>query len=245
MIERFWDVLGRFSTSENRPPDSTEEPSHQKNSENAFLAALPVVRKIVRRRFVSLRQAEALDLEQGIILRLLNWREKYPEKSEEMSEGDWEAFAARAAYNETNRHFSKSAKADAADLPLDAASEIESSLFLAGDSKAEFRSLASFVWQETCQLSLRQRRALLLRSRKFVVYLLTAGITDEELAQSLELATDEWLEVKSRLPLSDAESARFTGGSSSDESRKSEFAIKSIKKARHEARASLRKSTNK
>lgn len=242
MIEPFWDVLRRLSSSETNAPGSVKEPSHRKNSEDSFLAALPVVRKIVRRRVVSLRQAEASDLEQRIIVRLLNWRSKYPEKSEKMSEGDWESLAARAAYNETNRHFSKNG--DANHLPLDAASGIESPRFLAGDSKAELRSLASFVWQETCRLSVRQRRALLLRSRKFVVYLLTAGITDEELAQSLQLATDEWLEVKSRLPLSDAQAARFIG-ESGGEIRNPESAIKSIKKARHEARARLRKLTNK
>jgi hypothetical protein len=245
MIEPFWDALRRLSTSEeNSPPDTVEEPSHRKNSEDSFLAALPVVRKIVRRRVVALGQAEASDLEQGIILRLLNWREKNHEKSAEMSEGDWESFAARAAYNETNRHFSKSAKADAANLPLEAASEIESPQSLVGDSKTEFRSLVRFVWQETCRLSLRRRRSLLLRSRKLVVYFLTGGITDEELAQSLELATDEWLEIKIKLPLPDAETARFIG-ESSGENRNLESAIKSTKKARHEARARLRKLTNK
>lgn len=245
MIEPLRDVLRRLSTSEeNSPPDLVEEPSHRKNSEDSFLAALPVVRKIVRRRVVALGQAEASDLEQGIILRLLVWREKNHEKSAEMSDGDWESLAARTAYNETNRHFSKSARTEATNLPLDAASEIESLQSLAGDSDTEFQSLAQFVWQETCQLSLRQRRALLLRSRKFVIYLLTAGITDEELAQSLELATDEWLEIKMKLPLPDAETARYAGESST-ENQKPESTIKSIKKARHEARARLRKLTNK
>lgn len=245
MIEPFWDVLRRLSKSENSQPDSVEAPSHEKNSENAFLAALPVVQRIVRRRLSASGQADATaDLEQGIVLRLLVWREKNHEKSEQMSEGDWQSLAARTAYNETNRHFSKSAKAGAANLPLEAASEIESPQSLAGDSKTEFRSLASFVWQEICELSLRRRRSLLLRSRKLVVYFLTSGITDEELAQSLELATDEWLEVKVRLPLPDAQAARFIG-ESGGETQNPESAIKSIKKARHEARARLRKLTNK
>jgi len=241
MIEPFWDALRRLSNSENSLPDSVNPSSHRKNSENSFLAALPVVRKIVRRRVVALGQAEASDLEQGIILRLLIWREKNHEKCAEMSDSDWESLAARTAYNETNRHFSKNG--DAVYLPVDAASEVESSQPLAGNSDIEFQSLAQFLWQETCQLTLRQRRALLLRGRKFVVYLLKCGIKDEELAQSLELATDEWLKIKMKLPLPDAETARYTGGSSG-ESRNPESAIKSIKKARHEARARLRKLTN-
>ncbi len=107
MIEAFWDVVRQFSNNENKPSDSIEEPSHKKNSEDSFLAALPVVRKIVRRRFVSLRQAETSDLEQGIILRLLNWREKYPEKSEKMSTGDWESFAARTTNKSEADRFEK------------------------------------------------------------------------------------------------------------------------------------------
>jgi len=242
MIEAFWDVVRQFSNNENKPSDSIEEPSHKKNSEDSFLAALPVVRKIVRRRFVSLRQAETSDLEQGIILRLLNWREKYPEKSEKMSTGDWESFAARTAYNETNRHFSKSA-AGASHFPLDVADEIESPQSVAGDSDAEFQSLAYFVWQETCQLSLRQRRALLLHSRKLIVYFQKGGVREEELAQSLEMEIGEWLEVVVKLPLQDAQIARFVGAT--DERRNLESVINSIKKARHEARAKLRLLTNK
>lgn len=242
MIEPFWDVLRRLSNNENSLLDSVKQPSHQKNSEDSFLTALPVVRKIVRRRFMLPRQAEALDLEQGIILRLLNWREKYPEKSEKMSEGDWESFAARTAYNETKRHFSKNA-AGAAHFPLDVADEIESPQSVAGDSDAEFQSLASFVWLETCQLSLRQRRALLLHSRRLIVYFLIGGITDEELARSLELSEEDWLEIKNNLPLPDASIARYVRDRG-DERRNLESIIKSIKKARHEARGKLRLLTN-
>ena len=242
MIEPLWDVLRRLSNSGNSPPDSVELPSHEKNSEDSFLAALPVVRKIVRRRFVSLRPADAADLEQGIVLRLLKWREKYPDISEEMSSGDWESFAARTAYNETNRHFSKNGDAKT-HLPLDAASDVESSERLAGDSDVEFQSLAMFVWQETCQLSLRQRRALLFKSRRLVVYFLQGGISDAELARSLEISENEWLELKIKIPLSDA---AIAGSKDATGKRPNlESAIKSIKKARHEARGKLRKLTNK
>ncbi len=214
MIEPFWDVLRRVSNSGSSQPDSVKQPSHQKNPEDSFLAALPVVRKIVRRRFVSLRQAEASDLEQGIVLRLLNWREKHHEKSEEMSPGEWESFAARTAYNEANRHFSK--KAAAINLPLDAASDVESPERIAGDSDTEFQSLAFFVWQETCRLTLRQRRALMLHSRKLIVYFQKGGVKDEELAQSLDMEIGEWLEVVIRLPLSDAQIARFKSGATDE-----------------------------
>ena len=120
---------------------------------------------------------------------------------------------------------------------------IESPQSVAGDSDAEFQSLAYFVWQETCQLSLRQRRALLLHSRKLIVYFQKGGVREEELAQSLEMEIGEWLEVVVKLPLQDAQIARFVGAT--DEPRKLESVINSIKKARHEARAKLRLLTNK
>lgn len=243
MIEPFWDVLRRWSNFETDAPDSVEQqPSHEKNSEDSFLAALPVVRKIVRRRFVALRQAEASDLEQGIVLRLLKWREKYPDISQEMSPGDWKAFAARTAYNETNRHLSKNENGKA-HLPLEAASDIESPERVIGESNAELKSLALFVWQGICQMTLRQRRALLLQNRKLVLNLLKGGIGDEELARSLEISENEWLEVKIKIPLPDAGIARF-GGAGGEQTNLAS-AINSIKKARHEARGKLRKLTNK
>ncbi len=241
MIESFFDVFRRQSVDENSQPDF-EDSSHQKNSENSFLAALPVVRKIVRRRFVTLKQGEASDLEQGIVLRLLKWREKYHEKSEQMSPDDWKSFAARAAYNETNRYFSKNAK-DAERLPLDAVSAVESPQPITGDTDAEFQSLAYFLWQETCELTLRQRRALLLHSRRLIVDFLKAGITDGELARSLEISEPEWLEIKNSLPMSNARIARLI--SEADERRNLESMVNSIKKARYEARVKLRKLTNK
>ncbi|MDQ3748868.1 MAG: hypothetical protein M3367_07640 [Acidobacteriota bacterium] len=243
MIESFWDVLRRLSNNENSLPDSVKQPSHQINSEDSFLAALPVVRKIVRRRLRSSRREDVSDLEQGIVLRLLNWRERHHEKSGKMTPDDWESFAARTAYNETNRHFSKSAAEAGMHLPLDAASAIESSESVTGESNIEFQSLARFVWQEICRMTLRQRRALLLHSRQLIVYFLKGGISDGELAQSLELSESEWLEVKIKIPLSDAQIARFIGAA--DERRNLESTIKSIKKARYEARGKLRKLTNK
>ncbi len=242
MIEPFWDGLRRLSSSETDAPESVELSSHEKKSEESFLAALPVVRKIVRRRFVSLRQAEVSDLEQGIVLRLLKWREKYPDISEGMSPGDWESFAARTAYNETNRHLSKNGKAKLY-LPLDAASDIESPERVIGESDTEFQSLAYFVWQGICQMTLRQRRALLLQNRQLVLNFLKSGIRDEELARSLEISENEWLEVKIKIPLPDAGIARLNGAGGERTNLGS--TIKSIKKARYEARGKLRKLTNK
>ena len=239
MIESFLDVFRRLTNNGNSPPD-LEDSSHQKKSEDSFLAAVPIVQKIVRRRLVSFRQADASDLEQGIVLRLLKWREKYHEKGEQMSPQEWNCFAARAANNEVNRYFSSGIFAE---IPLETVSEIAGDKSVEGETKIETESLARFVWQDICKMSLRQRRALLLQSQQLIVYFLQGGINDEELAKVLEFAESEWLEVKIKLPLSDVQIARFAD--SAETPRSLESIAKSIKKARHEARARLRKLTNK
>src|SRR5438309_11849564 len=77
------------------------------NSERSILEALSLVRLIVRRR-LSFQCADISDLVQGIALRLWKWRDKNREKSDAMSDEEWKSYAARTAYNEVNRHLSKS-----------------------------------------------------------------------------------------------------------------------------------------
>ena len=242
MIESFMDVWRRFSSNEDRPPDFHES-SFQKNSEESFLTALPVVRKIVRRRSLSFRPAaDALDLEQGIIVRLLDWREKHREKSEKMSSDEWKSFAARAAYNEINRLFTEGIEVET--LPLEEFQEAADQKQVEGYTGAEVYSLVHQFWQEICSLSLRQRRALLFHSQELVIHLLESGIGDEELARVLEVTEDEWSRILDELPLSDFQIADLMRGESSGD-KNIELLAKSIKKARYEARGRLQKLTKK
>ena len=242
MIESFMDVWRRFSSNEDRPPDFHES-SFQKNSEESFLAALPVVRKIVRRRSLSFRPAaDALDLEQGIIVRLLDWREKHREKSEKMSSDEWKSFAARAAYNEINRLFTEGIEVET--LPLEEFQEAADQKQVEGYTGAEVYSLVHQFWQEICSLSLRQRRALLFHSQELVIHLLESGIGDEELARVLEVTEDEWSRILDELPLSDFQIADLTHDELNGD-QNIESLAKSIKKARYEARRRLQKLTKK
>ena len=114
---------------------------------------------------------------------------------------------------------------------------------LEGQSEAEVCSLAMNVWQKMCSLSLRQRQALLFGSQELIIYLLQCGITDEKLAASLNLTMEEWAVIKDKLPFKDiqiAELLRESGNQNSIES-----IAKSMKKARHEARAKVRRTTEK
>jgi hypothetical protein len=243
MIESLMDVWRRFSSDESRPPDSHES-SFQKSSEESLLAASSVVRKIVRRRYpASLQSAtDAADLEQGIILRLLDWREKHREKSEQMSESEWKSFAARAAYNEINRLFKEGT--DVETISIEEIHEAADQKPVEGSAGAEVYSLVHRFWQEICTLSLRQRRALLLHSQELILNLLESGIGDGELARALEVTADEWSSILDRLPLSDLQIADITRGQSNGDKNIKSLA-KSIKKARYEARGRLQKSTDK
>ena len=154
MIESFLDAWRRFSSNEDPEPDFHES-SFQKTSEESFLAALPVVRKIVRRRCPPPFQTgtDAADLEQGIVLRLLNWRKKHTEKSEQMTEDEWKSFAARAAYNKINRLFTEGT--DVETIPLEDIHEVADQREVEGSAGIEISSLGQRFWKGICSLSLR------------------------------------------------------------------------------------------
>jgi DNA-directed RNA polymerase specialized sigma24 family protein len=203
-------------------------------SENLLLRVLPIIRKIVRRRFSSSDHANAPDLVQEIVLRLWKWRSKYRDKSKLMSTADWDAFAARAAYNELNRRPAHGGKF-ITDASVDDANVCDPSV--EGRTEAEVFSLIRQVWQQICPLSLRQRRALLLHSQELIIYFMLSGITDQELATTLDLSITEWNDIRSRLPLSDLQIAETM--SEPVQRRKIKSSVRSIKKARYEARKKL------
>ena len=211
------------------------------DGDDSLLASIGVALKIVRRKGVSSRQNDSADIVQSIALRLIGWRDKYREKSAEMSPDDWQSFAARVAYNEVNRHFS--GEASSKDLPIDAAAEVSAPETLEGESLAEVFSLVRRFWQEFCNLSVRQRRALLLHSQELVLYFLEIEITDEELAAVLEMSVSDWIESSEKIPLTDAEIAELVLETGSGKNKSLDAQAKSIKKARHEARVKLKKIT--
>ena len=98
-------------------------------------------------------------------------------------------------------------------------------------------------WQEICTMSLRQRRALLFHSQKLYVHLLKSGVSNEEIAASLEISVDCWMKAKMRIPMSDIKIAELI--QTEDRRKCSESKSRSIKKARFEARVKMRKVTDK
>ena len=223
MIGSLFKELPPISEPETEVSSISEDLSYLTDTDDSLVASLPVVQKIVQRRIGLGWVGEASDLVQGIALRLLNWRNKYQDKSEQMSPDEWQDFAARTTYNELNRQFKKGQPAK---ISLDEISEIKSSEFIQGQSKVELESLVQVVWQEICSLTLRQRRALLLHTLKLSIYLKQGGVTNRSLAESLEISEDEWIELEENIPLYYSEIAelfRIQGSGKSLESLANSF----------------------
>jgi DNA-directed RNA polymerase specialized sigma24 family protein len=216
-------------TTDDRPTSL----SAAKNSERSLLDALSIVQLIVGRRRVSIQYADISDLAQVIALRLWKWLDKNSERSDSMSDEEWSSYAARTAYNEVNRHLSRSARTG---FSIEVAEHFAGSS-VEGDTETEVFSLIRSVWQEICGLSLRQRRALLLHSQELVIYFLQSGIGSEELARILGFGETEWNDIRLCIPLSDVQIAEVT--KEPNENRIPAMIVGSIKKARHDARKRL------
>jgi DNA-directed RNA polymerase specialized sigma24 family protein len=244
MVERFFDELRRGvptgADKSSDPPEQNEKSHGDAKRDESFLAALPTIRQIVWRKLFSRKPDDAPDLVQKVVLQLLTWRENNPNKIEEMSPEEWQSFASKAAHHAVNSSLSGSEHLIAT---LDEASEVVGDDLVAGNTQAELASLLSAFWQGICQLSLRQRRALLFSSDSLLVLLRFNGLSNQNLTEILEVDESELLEIIDRLPLKDAQIAQLIadrdGGNAKN--RNISSLIKSIKKARHEARAKLQK----
>ena len=198
-------LLDEISTASNTDDRSNSHVTAA-NSEHSILEALSIVQLIVRRR-LSFQYTDISDLAQGIALRLWKWRDKNREKSDAMSDQEWKSYAARTAYNEVNRHLSKSSTGIA--VSVETAEEIAEPS-VEGDTEIEVFSLIRSVWQDICGLSVRQRRALLLHSQELVIYFLQSGISNAELARIMGFRETEWNDIRNRIPLSDIQIAEVT-----------------------------------
>ena len=230
MIDSLLEDLPQNGRSSEHRANGTPE-SLGPTSEHSFLAALPIVRRIVARRYSRIDPTNGPDLVQEVALRIWRWRSKYQDKSEQMTGEDWNSFAARTAYNEVNRELARTRRPP--NLPLDAISENEEPS-IDGPSDVEVFSLIQQVWRASCQLSLRQRRSLLLHSQELIIYFLQIGITESELTDALDFNETVWCAIRDRLPMTDIEIAEITKGTAG-----------SIKKARYEARVKLEGSIRK
>lgn len=236
MIETLIEKLP--TASADREDLSDRDGAATDDTQDTFLAALPIVQLIIRRRRSALHHTETADLSQGIALRLWKWRERYLEKSRNMSGGEWGSFAARTAYNEISRHLSNSSRGVSIDGVADIeAVSVPSARSVEGETAAEVFSMIRTFWRLAGELSLRQRRALILHSQELVIYFLQSGVSDDDLAGILGFEREAWNDIRSRLPLTDIEIAAVIAEADGTGDRSPQ--ARSIKKARHEARIRL------
>jgi DNA-directed RNA polymerase specialized sigma24 family protein len=245
MVERFFDELrrgvpGAAADKATDPPEQNEKSQSDTKRDESFLAAVPTIRQIVWRKLFARKPDDAPDLIQKVILQLLTWRKNNPNKIEEMTADEWQSFASKAAHNAVNNSLSSKEHLIGS---LDEASEAATDDQVAGNTKAELASLLSRFWQGICQLSLRQRRALLLGSDSLLVLLRLYGVSNQNLSEILEISERELLDIIPRLPLKDAQIAHLIAALDGKDAknRNTSSLAKSVKKARHEARASLQK----
>ena len=148
MIDSLLEELSQQGASENDQKASASGAPTERPSENSFLAAIPIVQRIVGRRRSHIDPTNASDLVQEVALRLWRWATNHQEKSGGMSVDEWRAFAARTAYNEVSRSFSREgtpiANVDPDDLPATETASIE------GQTEIEVFSLIRLVWQGIC-----------------------------------------------------------------------------------------------
>lgn len=243
MIERFFDEWRRAHLATNEatePSDANENLRPQTEADDeSFLAVLPTIRQIVWRKLFRSKRDDTPDVVQKVILQLLTWRKHNPEKIEEMTAEEWQLFAFKAAHHAVKK---RPSNGESLTVPLDESFEVADENKIIGNTAAEAASLACKFWQGICGLSLRQRRALLLGSESLIVILRLNGISNREVSDILELKEDELPELINRLPLKDVQIAGLLAACSPNaENRNIDSLTKSIKKARHEARARLQK----
>ncbi len=214
---------------------NTREPDGEEKAGGISLAsAFALVLRVLYGRRASLPEGDIPDVAQDAILRLLKWKEKYSEKAGSMTMAEWESYTAKTAHNEINRSFSNRKRK--CEIPIDEAS-LMSAQTAEGRSDAEMFSLVRNVWQETCKLSLYQRRALLLNSPDLVIYFIEFGVNEAEIVASLEVSNEQWIDILERLPLSDVEIAAIARSHKND--RDPRAATRAIRKARFDARRKL------
>ncbi len=243
MIEGFFDELRRANLAANEatePPETNENLRPQTEADDeSFLAVLPTIRQIVLRKLFWSKKDDAPDVVQKVILQLLTWRKHNPEKIEEMTAEEWQLFAFKTTHHAVKKRLSNRENLT---KQLDESFEVADENKIIGNTAAEVASLAFEFWQGICGLSLRQRRALLLGSESLIVILRFNGISNREVSDILELDEGELPELINRLPLKDVQIARLIAACNADAKNRSiESLTKSIKKARHEARARLQK----
>ena len=208
--------------------------------ENYFLKALPLIHQIVSRKLNFFYVDFVEDIEQKVILSLWKWKLSHSDKK--LSDEDWLKLTNTSTRNEIKRFFSNRSR-----QPMSLTEVTERSLFdnppetlqtppPFGNTKTEVSSLVRKMWKILQKQSLFEKAVFLLKDRKIINYLVLCkccGI--EEIAETLEMTTDEFKRLYKTLPFSD-ENLRLWLAKKLNR----EFKANQIHKARHRIRAKFK-----
>lgn len=186
-------------TKENNPVISQQE--------KYFLNTFPLINQIILKKvgFVPSRLVD--DLVQQVRFKLWRWKQT---QQKEITFDEWQRLANVAANNEVidyqrkkenqNILFSELAE-DQQSFPL----RFHQQVSVEGETNYESLTLLLLLWRKFQQLSLRQKYAFLLNKYEFVNFLLKFGCcTPKEVADSLALSENEFIELLKQIPLNDA-----------------------------------------
>lgn len=170
-----------------------------------FLKTLPLIRQIAARKLRGHYRYAVEGIIQRVALKLWRWKLRYPQK--ELSEDEWQRLANTAAQNEVRNFYSSRLRKE---ISLSEISEEDivvlnkTQIEMPGDTSTELRSLLGQLWTAMQQLSVRQKYALLFRNADYIIDLIGNEVSSlREIAESLELRTEELKEIIVNLPLSD------------------------------------------
>lgn len=219
---------------------NTEKTPDAATQEKYFLNTFPLMNLIILQKLNALYLDYLEDIKQKVALSLWKWKVRRPEK--ELSEEEWAKLINTSTQNEIKRfHSDKMSRATSlSDVSENSQAEnlvvLQTSSPL-GNTPTEAASLLLQIWQVIKEQTLREKFALLLRDREIINHLVSykcCGIN--EVAATLELTTDEFLQVYRSLPFSDAEIGICLG-----KKLEKEVNAEQISKARQRMRAKLAK----
>lgn len=203
-----------------------------------FLKTLPLIRRIAARKLRGHYRPAAEGIIQRVALKLWRWKLRYPQK--ELSADEWQRLANSAAHNEVKNFYSSRLRKE---ISLSEISEEEivvlnkTQIEMPGDTSAEVRSLLVQLWTAMQQLSLRQKYALLLRNADYIIDLIGNEVSSlKEIAESLELSTEELKEIIMNLPLEDERIKKLL-----ERKLQERITVKQVWAARNKARIKLRR----
>ncbi|HRH44131.1 MAG TPA: hypothetical protein PKY82_21040 [Pyrinomonadaceae bacterium] len=217
----------------------TEKTPVTATQEKYFLNTFPLINSIIFRKLNAFYTDYVEDIKQKVILSLWKWKLLRPEK--ELTEEEWGKLSNSSTNNEIKR-FQKANMSQPTSLDEmtetgqgEVSAESLQTPSPVGNTRAEASSLLREVWKVIKKQSLREKFALLLQDREIINHLFLYECCDiTEVAESLELSTDEFSKFYQRLPLSNTAIGLLLG-----QKLKKEIDGEQISKARQRIRKKL------